>query len=97
MPLGSSIRWSGRRHVFEGLDCITVAAPPAGHIDHLFAEHLFVFHTQLSTDREMVKRPGPAVHYDVESGEVAAGGTSITGWGHAPEGSPRVLAKVSLR
>ena len=75
--------------VFEDLDGVTVSAPPAGHIDDVLIDHLFVFHAQFASHGEMMKGAGSAVRHDVEPGEIAAGGAAVAGRRHDFKVTPR--------
>jgi hypothetical protein len=66
-------------------DTPTGSAPTAPHILNYLAQHFGIFDVEVAGQVEMVKRPGPPQHSDIESGEVSAVFAAVTGDGHRPD------------
>ena len=89
--LASFDRWLVAADLVTVDHCLDVAAVPTPATRHLIdclSEDLSLLDLELTTDGEVVEGACGRCRHDVESGQVAARSASVSGLGHAGNGTP---------
>jgi hypothetical protein len=76
---------------FQFHDPASGSTPAAPNVFNHLTEHLGIFNVEIAGQAEMVEGLGATQHGDVETGEVSARFTSVSGGGHRPDRTGRHL------